>query len=144
MDYSDVQGGYSGAANLNTNPLFVNTGVSDFHLQSGSPLRDRCPTGSTYDMDMQQRPILLTQPASPFDMGADEVTGANRVGVDGACSYPTLQQAVNAAPEARTLRVAAGFTSKRWISPNRHRPGRLRRTCTTPGAGETRVRACSG
>ena len=140
VDYSDVQGGYTGAANLNTNPLFVNTGGSDFHLQSGSPVRDRCPSGSTYDMDLELRPILLTQPASPFDMGADEVSGSNRVGVNGACSYPTLQQAVNAAPAGATIRVAAGvYFETVDISKSLTVQGGYNATCTTTGAGETRV-----
>ncbi len=140
VDYSDVQGGYSGAANLNINPLFVNSGASDFHLQSGSPVIDRCLSGSTYDMDLQMRPILLTQPASPFDMGADEVTGINRVGVDGTCTYPTIQQAVNAAPAGATIQIAAGvYLETVDINKNLTVQGGYDATCTTTGAGETRV-----
>ena len=140
VDYSDVQGGYAGTANLNVNPLFVNAGASDFHLQSGSPLLDRCPSGSTHDMDLQLRPILLTQPASPFDMGADEVSGTNRVGVDGTCSYPTIQQAVNAAPVGATIRVAAGvFFETVDVSKSLTVQGGYDATCATTAAGETRV-----
>ncbi len=61
VDYSDVQGGYSGAANLNTNPLFVNTGVSDFHLQSGSPLRVPLPNR----VDLRYGYAAASHPAHP-------------------------------------------------------------------------------
>jgi parallel beta-helix repeat protein/predicted outer membrane repeat protein len=40
VSYSDIQGGYPGAGNINDDPLFVNT-VGDYHLQIGSPCIDK-------------------------------------------------------------------------------------------------------
>ncbi len=40
VTYSDVQGGFSGAGNINSNPLFVSPGGSNidgFELQANSP-----------------------------------------------------------------------------------------------------------
>jgi len=40
VDYSDVQGGYGGYGNINSNPLFVDANDGDFFLQDGSPCID--------------------------------------------------------------------------------------------------------
>jgi predicted outer membrane repeat protein len=40
IDYSDVQGGWAGIGNLNSDPLFVATEYYDFRLQWGSPCID--------------------------------------------------------------------------------------------------------
>lgn len=37
INYSIIEGGYSGTNNLDINPLFVNPGAFDFHLSSSSP-----------------------------------------------------------------------------------------------------------
>ena len=37
VTYSTVQGGFTGTGNLNADPLFVNAGNGDFHLQTNSP-----------------------------------------------------------------------------------------------------------
>ncbi len=107
VTYSDIEGGYAGEGNLDTNPLFVSS-TNDYHLQTGSPLIDRCVSGKTNDIDGESRPIARNTGASPYDMGADEVSGAARVGIDGSCQYATLQQAINAAEDGDTLRVSSG------------------------------------
>jgi len=38
--YTDVQGGFTGDANLDVNPVFVNPDAGDYRLQSGSPCRE--------------------------------------------------------------------------------------------------------
>jgi parallel beta-helix repeat protein len=58
VSYSDIAGGYSGAGNLNADPLFA--GPSDFHLQSGSPCIDTgsnsaVPIGISVDLDVNPR-----------------------------------------------------------------------------------------
>ena len=108
ITYSDVQYGFSGAGNINQNPLFVAPASEDYHLQSASPAIDRCLSASTWDYDGELRPIVRTSAASPYDMGADEVSGMARVGVDNTCAYSTIQQAVNAASSGATVRVSGG------------------------------------
>ncbi len=39
--YSDVQGGYTGAGNINQDPLFVDPNGGDYRLQTGSPCIDK-------------------------------------------------------------------------------------------------------
>ena len=106
VTYSDIQGGYEGVGNMNTDPLFVST--SDFHLRTTSPLIDRCVNGPDTDIDGEERPIAQDTAASPYDIGADEVGGAARVGINGSCEYATIQQAINAAEDGDTVRVASG------------------------------------
>lgn len=40
VTYSDIQGGYPGIGNINSNPLFVNPIAGDFHLTANSPCID--------------------------------------------------------------------------------------------------------
>ena len=66
VTYSDVEGGWSGEGNIDTNPSFVG-GVS-FHLRPGSPCVDSGTDAGVYtDLDSQRRPW-----GAGFDMGADE------------------------------------------------------------------------
>ena len=64
--YSDVQDGWSGEGNIDTDPLF--TGEDDYHLTESSPCRNAgtdCGVGT--DIDGQERPD-----GEGFDMGSDE------------------------------------------------------------------------
>jgi len=45
--YSDIQGGWTGTGNIDSNPLFINSG--NFHLQSGSPCIDAGNPSSQYN-----------------------------------------------------------------------------------------------
>lgn len=53
INYSIVQGGFSGTQNLNTNPLFVNANL-DFSLQENSPARN----SGDPDFDYTNYPVL--------------------------------------------------------------------------------------
>ncbi len=69
ITYSDIQGGHTGAGNIDSDPLFINAN-NDFHLQHGSPCID---TGTADgapadDLDGNPRPM-----GSGFDMGAYEL-----------------------------------------------------------------------
>ena len=72
IEYSNIQGGWSGEGNINTDPLFVNLGGGDYHLLSGSPCIDVgdpnfiMEPGMT-DIDGQPRVMGIR-----VDMGADE------------------------------------------------------------------------
>ncbi|MCA9933474.1 MAG: hypothetical protein KC415_06095, partial [Anaerolineales bacterium] len=102
---SDIEGGYTGTGNMNVDPFFVDTASANFHLQSGSPVLDRCATGQALDFDNEARPVVYIRPATPFDMGADE--GSMRVGINGAgCAYGRIQDAVDAAPPNAIIQAA--------------------------------------
>jgi hypothetical protein len=58
VNYSIVQGGYSGTGNLSSNPLFVNPAAGDFFLQTNSPAKN---SGD---------PTILNADGSRSDMGA--------------------------------------------------------------------------
>jgi len=140
---SDIQGGYSGVGNLNVDPLFVNSSTDDYHLQNTSPVIDRCVTGVGPDFEKQVRPLILSNASSPYDMGADEADGVERVGLNGSgCSFSTIQQAVDAASNGDTLQVAEGvyfesidITGGKDIDIE----GGYDNTCTTAGSGTTRL-----
>ena len=132
---SDIQGGYAGAGNLDVDPLFVAPASADFHLQATSPVIDQCATGEALDFDNEPRPILRTNPATPYDMGADEFS-APRVGInDGGCAYSTLTQAIAAAADGDTLQAATDtfFEAVDIIDKDLTIVGNYESDCTTPG-----------
>jgi hypothetical protein len=63
-----------GAGNINTDPLFISAAGNNFHLQKTSPVIDGCASGQTKDLENELRPVFYIRPATPYDMGADEVT----------------------------------------------------------------------
>jgi len=146
VTYSDVQGGYVGAGNMDVNPLFVASGSSDYHLQSTSPVIDRCVSGVSPDFDNQVRPIVRLRASSPYDMGADEVSEL-RVGLNsGACTFGTIQQALNAASDGDLVKVSAGtyFENLVLLDKDVEVAGGYNATCITPGAGTTRIEGSAG
>jgi len=79
VTYSDVQGGYAGAGNINADPLFVNVAGGDYQLQLNSPAVHTGAAGTANngvpltDIVGTPRP---TPPARP-SMGAYEVPGTS-------------------------------------------------------------------
>ncbi len=72
VNYSDVEGGYPGAGNLDVNPLFANPAALDYALTRGSPCVDTgIPAGVTWDCIGAPRPMGIT-----YDMGAYELDPA--------------------------------------------------------------------
>ncbi|MGB2808012.1 MAG: right-handed parallel beta-helix repeat-containing protein, partial [Sedimentisphaerales bacterium] len=72
ITYSDVQGGWPGTGNINSNPLFVNAAIGNYHLLLGSPCIDAgdnssVPPSVVTDLDGNPRIIDGT-----VDMGAYE------------------------------------------------------------------------
>jgi hypothetical protein len=141
--YSDIEGGYVGRGNIEVDPLFVNPSGGDYHLQNTSPAIDRCLGGTTNDLDNEHRPIVRVTDATPFDMGADEASGPARVGVNGLCSYSTIRQAIDAAADGDTVRVAAGVYFENLELDLDGKDITIRggysSGCTTPGQGTTRI-----
>ncbi|MCU0522929.1 MAG: hypothetical protein MUF84_19860, partial [Anaerolineae bacterium] len=148
VTYSDIQGGYTGTGNLNVDPLFVAAGSSNYHLQNGSPLIDRCPTfsGLGTDFDNEARPVVRVSLATPYDMGADETTPA-RVGINGAaCAYGSIRDAVTVASPGDALYAMAGtfYENIDIAGKSLTLAGGYAADCATPGAGSTTVNGLSG
>jgi hypothetical protein len=68
VSYSDIEGGWTGTGNINSDPLFV--GGGDYHLQVGSPCIDKGTAVGAPTHDIEGTP----RDAAP-DMGAYEWTG---------------------------------------------------------------------
>jgi parallel beta-helix repeat protein len=73
ITYSDIEEGWTGTGNIDSDPLFVDLGYGDFHLQSGSPCinvgnNSAVPPGLTTDFEGDER-IFDT---GTVEMGADE------------------------------------------------------------------------
>ena len=141
VTYSDIQGGYTGTGNVAVDPQFVSPASSDFHLQLTSPVIDRCLGGPATDFDAERRPIVQHTAASPYDMGADEVS-VPQVGLNGAsCAYGTVQQAVNAAADGDVIQIASGvyFENVDVINKDITLAGGYDSTCTASGTDATRI-----
>lgn len=71
VTYSNVEGGWQGAGNIDSDPLFVDVGGGDYHLTWNSPCRDggsnAAPGLPNEDFEGDPRAALGTP-----DMGADE------------------------------------------------------------------------
>ena len=68
--YSDIGPDITaGTGNINADPLFVNAGQSNYHLQAASPAKDSADPAATLNVDFDGD----TRPQGPArDMGADE------------------------------------------------------------------------
>ena len=51
VSFSDIEGGWDGTDNINTDPLFTNVAANDYTLQAGSPCID---TGNPYAQDTDE------------------------------------------------------------------------------------------
>jgi hypothetical protein len=108
---SDIEGSYTGTDNLNVDPSFIDPVSGNFHLQSLSPVIDRCASGQARDFDNEPRPLIHVRPATPYDMGADEASA--RVGInDAGCTYGRVQDAVDAANPSDTIQAVADVFSE--------------------------------
>ncbi|MAG56048.1 MAG: hypothetical protein CMJ83_07140 [Planctomycetes bacterium] len=71
VNYSCIEGGYSGVGNIDADPRYANPAGDDLHLQSGSPCIDRGSGVSivlpSTDLDGDPRSLYLR-----VDMGLDE------------------------------------------------------------------------
>jgi hypothetical protein len=79
VQYSNIQGGFPGTGNIDSDPLFVDPANGDFHLQANSPCIGK-GIGPTLNslvplFDFEGDP----RSGQECDMGADEFVGATRV-----------------------------------------------------------------
>jgi len=93
VSYSNVQGGFEGAGNINADPVFVNPANDDFHLGPGSPSVDSGTSEDAPDTDIDSNP----RPRGlGVDMGAYEGP-ATDINKDGKTNAIDLQLTVNTA-----------------------------------------------
>lgn len=76
VTYCDVQGDYTGTANIALDPMFADPDNGDFHLQSGSPCIDAGSNAAVPGWlmtDFEGDPRIFPSPIEgTVDMGADE------------------------------------------------------------------------
>ncbi len=129
VTYSDIEGDYTGAGNLNVNPLFVNAAGGDYHLQETSDcvdagLNSAVPVGITTDIDGDDRIIDGDGNATAtVDMGADETPqaimtvwvdddytagGGNDGHTWGVDAFAIIQDGIDAVYSTGTVNVAGG------------------------------------
>ncbi|MBU0640517.1 MAG: right-handed parallel beta-helix repeat-containing protein [Planctomycetes bacterium] len=78
LTYCDVQGGWTGAGNIDADPLFLDLANDDYHLAADSPCIDAgdpafVPAPGETDMDGEMRVWDRDDvPGARVDMGADE------------------------------------------------------------------------
>ncbi len=96
-----------GTINLHAEPDFIDAAGDDFHLRSTSAAIDAgITTPVTDDFEGDARSY-----GQAPDLGADEMSC--RAQVVGGSTYTNLQEAIDAAPEGETVRVAAGTCYER-------------------------------
>jgi hypothetical protein len=79
VTYSDIQGGYPGAGNIDEDPLLAAPGSGDFHLMPGSPCIDTGDNGAPNlpAHDFEGDPRIIDRDGdltATVDMGVDEAT----------------------------------------------------------------------
>jgi hypothetical protein len=81
VTFSDIQGGFTGAGNIEGKPLFIDEGNGDYHLSSSSPCIDkgRSMPSITEDLDGIVRPARFT---AGYDMGAYEYKTFSKSNMD--------------------------------------------------------------
>jgi len=100
VTYSNIQGGWTGTGNINTDPLFVDSTNNDFHLTLDSPCKDTGDNSAATELyDFEGDPRIHD---GIVDMGADEYHlhlyhtgdivpgGTCRVGVVGLPGDPVI------------------------------------------------------
>ncbi|MEQ9617373.1 MAG: FG-GAP-like repeat-containing protein [Phycisphaerales bacterium] len=119
VQFSNIQGGFAGAGNIDADPVFANASADDFSLAPFSPAIDAgdnsaVPGGITMDLAGLDRFFDVTQiddtgnGAAPIvDMGAFESQGPMTFLVDqgGGGDFTTIEAAVAAAPNGSIINI---------------------------------------
>ncbi|MFC2138848.1 sugar-binding protein, partial [Bacteroidota bacterium] len=125
IQYSLIEGGYSGTGNINTDPLFIDPDNEDYHLQKSSPcINTGTPDTSGLNIpatDLDGNPRIYE---GRIDMGAYEATDTfiipantiyvniqNTTGIeDGTADHPynTIQEGIEASQDGIIVLVYPG------------------------------------
>jgi M6 family metalloprotease-like protein len=84
VTYSDVEGGYTGSTNINSDPKFSGVIGGDYHLQSGSPCIN---AGTSTDAPFDDIDGDIRPQAGAHDIGADEYSASVCTDADGDGYY---------------------------------------------------------
>ncbi|SVE02722.1 uncharacterized protein METZ01_LOCUS455576, partial [marine metagenome] len=121
ISYSNIQGGYTGTGNIDSDPLFVNASGGDYHLTSASPCIDAAHPdldgdGNTWESDVDDQDPDGTR----MDMGTYYYPQYNGpewyVSTDGSDAdndgsqeqpFASIQHAINSANDLNSIFVAA-------------------------------------
>lgn len=108
ITYSDIQGGWAGAGNIEGLPFFADPANGDFHLTPKSPCIDSgTDTDVLTDLDGDIRPQ-----GAGFDMGSDEhVEGGGPTTIRVPDDQPTIQAAIDVSIDGDIVLVADGTYS---------------------------------
>jgi alkaline phosphatase len=113
VSYSDVEGGWSGNYNINTDPAFKDAANSDYHLLSSSPCIDVGDPNANYDeqtdIDGDERVKDIVGKGDGIvdvDMGADEAGNVHNTTQD--LWYFSIQTAINDANTIDVIEVEEG------------------------------------
>ncbi len=113
--YCDIQGGFTGAGNINADPLFVNgSSPYDLHLQANSPCIEAGTSSGAPATDITgaTRPVPPSIGAYDFygHVNPQYVTPSGNDRSDGAKAHPkrTIQAAINATQNGDTVIVENG------------------------------------
>ncbi len=132
--YSNIQGGYDGQANLNAPPMFVDSEQGDFRLMSESPCVDKgdntVVAEGTIDLNgnlrIRGQAVDMGAYELPIELGAiiyvdDNAPGTNK-GTNWENALWRLQDAIALAQPGQEIRVSegtyrpAGPNGSRWAS----------------------------
>ena len=108
--YSDIEGGWTGAGNIDIDPLFVDPGNGDYHLQLTSPCIDAGDPTSPLDPDgtiVDMGAYYFNQFDGPIwhiSMTGSDITGTGWEGNP----FATIQHGINIAADTDTVLVHPG------------------------------------